>query len=58
MDNRKLPNSKSISEVETTVCSTMHCYNRAEETNDPLHPPFCEQCQDRKQEKKVAENDE
>lgn len=32
----------------TTICSTMFCYNRAKETNDPAHPPFCEQCQERK----------
>lgn len=32
---------------ETTICSTMFCYNRAEITNDPAKPPFCEQCQDR-----------
>lgn len=41
-------------EPETTICSTMHCYNRAEETNDPLHPPFCEQCRDRYQGKANA----
>lgn len=35
-------------EEETTICSTMHCYNRAKETHDPRNPPFCEQCQDRK----------
>jgi hypothetical protein len=28
----------------TTICSNALCYNRAEETNDPAHPPFCEKC--------------
>lgn len=43
---------------DTTICSTMHCYNRAKETNDPLHPPFCEQCQDRKDGKKGPQTDD
>lgn len=25
-----------------TICSNAHCYEKAEETNDPAHPPFCE----------------
>jgi len=33
-----------MSTKKMTVCSTMHCYNEAEETNDPAKPPFCEEC--------------
>ena len=32
----------------TTVCSTMFCYNRAEITNDPAKPPFCDDCKEKK----------
>ena len=28
----------------TTVCSTAHCYGRAQWTGDPAHPPFCNDC--------------
>lgn len=29
-----------------TICSTMFCYNDAEVTNDPAHPPFCDECKE------------
>lgn len=29
---------------EITTCSTMHCYNRAEVSDDPAKPPFCKDC--------------
>jgi len=32
---------------ETTICSNMHCYNRAPVSDDPAKPPFCEPCKAR-----------
>jgi hypothetical protein len=32
----------------STICSTMHCYNWAEETGDPAKPPFCDSCKAKK----------
>lgn len=34
--------------MEVTVCSNMHCYNYAANTNNPSKPPFCEECQEKK----------
>jgi hypothetical protein len=31
----------------TTRCSFMLCKNDAEVTNDPAHPPFCKECQEK-----------
>jgi len=31
----------------TTICSSMHCYNKAIISNDPMHPAFCEPCKAR-----------
>jgi hypothetical protein len=40
-----------MTQPQMTICSNMHCYNEAEVTNDPLHPPFCQPCKDKKKPK-------
>lgn len=36
--------AKLVPDPETTVCSSMFCYNRAEINANPVLPPFCEDC--------------
>lgn len=34
-----------------TVCSSALCFNKADPTNDPAKPPFCDKCKKTKEKK-------
>lgn len=37
-----------LAKIVTVTCSSMHCYEQAEDTDDPLRPPFCKKCKTNK----------